>query len=64
MCKNSSQMQVKMQVKVPIYILLSLITIFSTTVGAIGMDASYKRLLQPENANEISQAPHPTPSSP
>lgn len=37
---------------------------FSTTIGAIGMDASYKRLLQPENANEISQAPHPTPSSP
>lgn len=30
----------------------------------ICLDASYKRLLQPENANEISQAPHPTPSSP
>lgn len=38
--------------------------LITAPLGAIGMDASYKRLLQPENANEISQAPHPTPSSP
>lgn len=38
--------------------------LITAPLGAIGMDASYKRLLQPENANEINQAPHPTPSSP
>lgn len=37
--------------------------LITAPLGAIGMDASYKRLLQPENANEISPAPHPTPSS-
>ncbi|MGN0572181.1 MAG: cation:proton antiporter, partial [Candidatus Fimenecus sp.] len=38
--------------------------LITAPLGAIGMDASYKRLLQPENASEINQAPHPTPSSP
>ena len=38
--------------------------LITAPLGAIGMDASYKRLLQPENANEISPVPHPTPSSP
>lgn len=37
--------------------------LITAPLGAIGMDASYKRLLQPENTNGISQAPHPTPSS-
>lgn len=37
--------------------------LITAPLGAIGMDASYKRLLQPENANEISPVPHPTPSS-
>lgn len=38
--------------------------LITAPLGAIGMDASYKRLLQPENADEISPVPHPTPSSP
>ncbi|MGN0561345.1 MAG: cation:proton antiporter [Candidatus Fimenecus sp.] len=38
--------------------------LITAPLGAIGMDASYKRLLQPENTNGISQAPHPTPSLP
>ncbi len=37
--------------------------LITAPLGAIGMDASYKRLLQPENTNGISQVPHPTPSS-
>ena len=55
-------MQVKMQVKVPIYILLSLITVFSTTVGAFAWtqatNGCYSRKMQMKSAKRHIQRHH------